>query len=31
MFTTSKDFKHLGCEISYENENDNKNNLAKFV
>jgi hypothetical protein len=31
MVTTSKDFKRLSCEISYENEKDNKKNLAKFV
>jgi hypothetical protein len=31
MVTTSKDFKYIGCEISYENEKDNQNNLAKFV
>jgi hypothetical protein len=30
MFTTSKEFKYLGCDISYENEKDIRQKLAKF-
>jgi len=31
MFTTSKDVEYLGCEISDENEEDNKKYLTKCV
>jgi hypothetical protein len=29
MFTTSKEFKYCGCEISYENDKDIQQRLAK--
>jgi len=31
MFTTVKKFKYLGCEISYENDKDIQQHVAKFT
>jgi hypothetical protein len=31
MFTTIKKFKCLGCDISYENDKDIQQQLAKFT
>jgi hypothetical protein len=31
MFTTVKKFKYLGCEISYENDKNINQYVAKFI